>query len=87
MSVIVKTECASCFIPVKVNVDALTITVRVPSSGARGGAKSGKDFVPARTVTEFASLDSDGTLVLWDCPVCGYADSTYASAAMRKALA
>lgn len=77
---IVKTECSSCFADVTVNLAAMTATTAVPSNGKRGAG-----FVGAHKVTE--DMADDGTLALWDCGVCGYADSTYLDPATRKALA
>lgn len=76
----VKTECGDCMAVVKVDVDAGTATARIASNGKRGAL-----HVPAHDATTQGTFD--GTLILWECPVCGYADSTYASAANRRTLA
>lgn len=76
---IVKTECAACFVPVRVNVDTGEAIASIPSNGKRGAG-----HVPAHSASTCGSFD--GTLILWDCPACGYADSTYADEADRKAL-
>lgn len=77
-----RTVCAGCFLPVVINVDRFTLTATIPSNGLRGSNR-----VEARKVVEDVHYaDSDADLVLWDCPRCGYADSTYADPATRKAL-
>jgi hypothetical protein len=80
MSHVVKTECSSCFAKVVVDLAAGTTTTHVPSNGKRGQA-----YVGAHKVTE--PFADDGTLALWDCGACGYADSTYLSATARRTLA
>ena len=77
---IVTTECSSCFVKVVVNLDVGTTTTFVPSNGKRG-----QGFVGAHKVTE--EFTDDGTLALWDCGSCGYADSTYIDAKIRGVLA
>ena len=79
MAEVVRTECAECFAPVRVNVDTGMVSATMPSNGQRGRA-----YVGPHPVESQGSYD--GTLILWDCPVCGYADSTYADAQMRKEL-
>lgn len=79
---IVRTTCSDCSIAVRVNLDTGVVTARIPSNGKRGSL-----HVPAHDETTQGSLDSDETLLLWDCPACGYADSTYADDQMRKELA
>lgn len=81
MTAVVRTECAECFAPVRVNVDTGVVKATKPSNGKRG-----KTYVGAHPVESQGYLDSDETLLLWDCPVCGYADSTYTDPATRKAL-
>ena len=76
---IAKTECAACFIPVRVNVDTGEAIATIPSNGKRGAG-----HVPAHSKSTYGSFD--GHLILWDCPGCGYADSTYAGGQARKQL-
>jgi hypothetical protein len=77
----VKTECASCFIAVRVNLDTGEVTARIPSNGKRGAL-----YVAPHTATTQGTLDADQTLLLWECPACGYADSTYVDPEVREAL-
>lgn len=92
---VVRTTCSSCFIDVQVvivtdgsdrpaveSLLAASVKARIPSNGKRGSL-----HVPAHEVRTEATLDADGTLLLWECPSCGYADSTYADKATREALA
>ena len=58
-----------------------TVKARMPSNGKRGAG-----HVPAHDVQADATLDADGALLLWECPLCGYADSTYADEDTRRAL-
>jgi len=76
----VRTTCSGCFLDVRVDVDALSVAVKVPSNGRRGAA-----YVAAHTETVEATTDGD--LVLWDCPACEYPDSVYADPATRRDLA
>lgn len=80
MANVVTTECSSCFATVTIDVESLTVTTKVPSNGKRGAG-----FVGAHDVVESAT--SDGHLVLWDCGICGYADSTYEDPDTRRELA
>lgn len=79
---VVRTECAGdgCGLKVVVYVEQERVHVMVPSNGRRGSLHK-----PAHTVKVDAS--DDGDLTMWDCPVCGYADSVYSDPATRKALA
>lgn len=79
MANIVHTTCSGCSEPVKVDVDGGVATMRVPSNGKRGSL-----HVPAHDVTADVLIDSDDTLAMWDCPRCEYADSVYATAALRR---
>lgn len=63
------TTCSDCMADVAVDVDALTVTVKVPSNGLRGSK-----HVPAHTLTAEAAEEGSG-LIVWECPACGHADS------------
>jgi len=78
----VTTTCSGCAADVRVDVDGGTATVRVPSNGKRGSL-----HVPAHDVVADVVVADD--LAMWDCPVpsCGYADSVYATAELRRVLA
>lgn len=76
----VPTACGSCFVPVVVDLAKGTTTTSVPSNGLRG-----QGFVGAHEVTE--EFTDDGTLALWECGACGYADSTYLDPLTRATLA
>lgn len=78
---VVRTECAECFLAVEVNINAGILTATIPSNGKRGAG-----HVPAHEVTEDFGFDTEGVLALWECPGCGYADSTYVDPAMRADL-
>ena len=79
---VIRTECASCFQPVTIGVEREVLTSRIPSNGKRGSL-----YVAPHTVEAEITVNDESGLVLWDCPVCGYADSSYADPATRKALA
>lgn len=76
---IVKTECAECFAAVRVDLDAGTATARIPSNGRRGSL-----HVPAHAASTEGTFTD--VLFLWECPACGYADSTYTDPDMRREL-
>lgn len=76
---VVKTECGDCFIGVQVDLANMVAAAKIPSNGKRG-----KGHVAAHWLS--TDMTSDGTLALWECPACGYADSTYIDPATRKAL-
>lgn len=93
----VTTECASCFVEVTLTIThdggaagewgidtfvSATLTSRIPSNGLRGA----KYVAPYDAHAE-AVPDADGTLLLWECVACGYADSTYLDPAVRDVLA
>ncbi|GAB3081150.1 hypothetical protein GCM10027053_52170 [Intrasporangium mesophilum] len=65
---LIKTDCSDCRIDLTVDTSAGTVTARIPSNGKRGSL-----HVPAHTAT--SDLWDDGDLWMWDCPVCGHADS------------
>lgn len=75
----VKMQCGGCLTEVKVDLDAQTVTARIPSNGKRGAG-----HVPAHDAVTEGHSDED--LMYWECPACGYADSTYTDAETRKAL-
>lgn len=82
MANIVRTTCSGCTEPVRVNLHRGTATMRVPSNGKRGSL-----HVPAHDAVADVIIDADGDLAMWDCPVCGYADSVYADPEVRADLA
>lgn len=73
-------ECSECGVKVTLDFDNGGATATVPSNGVRG-----RRHVPAHEATTETMVD--GELFLWECPVCGYADSTYHDPETRKALA
>lgn len=68
----VQGDCSGCRERFTLDLDALTVTMRVPGNRVRG-----KGHVPAHTVTAEATVDQVTELVMWDCPFpgCGYAES------------
>lgn len=68
-------------LPVAESMIFAVVKMQAPSNGLRG-----KNHVPAHEVQSVAALDTGGDLLLWDCPRCGYADSTYADKSARDAL-
>lgn len=65
----ITTTCSGCSETVKVDRDRATVTARRASNGVRG-----QRHVPAHDVV--VDLDSDDEhLLMWDCPLCGHADS------------
>ena len=69
---LIDTDCSGCRIDVRVNIlrGSGTVTATVASNGKRGSA-----HVPAHDVDGPAWVEDTTGLVMWDCPVCGYADS------------
>ncbi|KQP62913.1 hypothetical protein [Nocardioides sp. Leaf285] len=58
-----------------------TVTMAVPANGVRG-----RGHQAAHEVRAEAEVDATGTLLVWDCPRCGYADSVYADPQVRASL-
>jgi hypothetical protein len=83
---IVKNECPECLNEFSVNTDTFVVTMTKPSNGRRKAdwGPAGK-HVPAHQVTT-QGYTTDDFLILWECPVCGYADSTYVDDAVREDL-
>lgn len=79
---IVKKDCSGCMESFRLNTTTGIVTMTVPSNGRRGSL-----HVPAHDVTTEATLDRVETLLLWDCPRCGYAESEYEDDEIRKAMA
>lgn len=66
----VTAQCSGCGEDFTLDRETGAVTMRVPSNG-----RQGRLHVPAHDVTTEAF--SDGTLLLWECPRCGYAESEY----------
>lgn len=76
---VLKNECSGCGGDFAIDTDTFVITMTVPSNGRRG-----QGHVSAHQVT--ADGYSDGTLIMWECPICEYSDSVYQDADVRKEL-
>ena len=71
MATLTKTTCSNCTIDLSLDADRWVIRATVPSNGLRGSK-----HVPAHEVVADVWTDDDtGSLLMWDCPACGYADS------------
>lgn len=78
---VVRNECSRCLEPYLLDTDSLIVTMTVRSNGIRGTR-----HVPAHEVTAEATYAHDGFLIAWECPICGYADSEYASTLDRRMM-
>lgn len=78
---IVKKDCSGCMEPFRLNTVTGIVTMMVPSNGIRGAGHK-----PAHEVTTEATLDRAQTLLLWDCPRCGYAESEYEDDEIRDEM-
>jgi len=73
---LIRTDCSACRIDLEVRVGAGTVAALIPSNGKRGSLHAPAHAAVVEFVTDGDDDPADpATLLMWDCPACGYADS------------